>query len=100
MAISINLTADQTAGLAYGTAQRNAANPSAEPMTTTQFATDILAVQCEAFARQKEEADLSALADDDSLMAVGLKALAASPQKKAAMIAAAEAALASPPSRP
>lgn len=97
--MTITLTADQTDGLAYGTAQRNAANPLAVAMTPEQFASDLLGVQCDAFSQQKSDADLLALSSDDALMEVGLKALSASPEKKAAMIAAADAALASSPSR-
>jgi len=44
-------------------------------------------------------ADLLAMAGDDTLMAAGLKAMRASPEKKSAAIAAFDQALASAPSR-
>lgn len=51
------------------------------------------------YVAAKTEADLLAMAGDDTLMAAGLKAMRASPEKKAAAIAAFDQALASAPSR-
>jgi len=51
------------------------------------------------FVAAKTEADLLAMAGDDTLMAAGLKAMRASPEKKSAAIAAFDQALASSPSR-
>lgn len=96
--MNISLTTNQLSGLAYGTAKRNAANPAAAPMTDAEFASDILGVQCDKFAAEKEEAALESMAANEELMRIGLKAMDATPEKRAAMIAAADQALAAPPS--
>ena len=51
--MNITLTPTQLAGLAFATAKRNAANPLADAMTPEQFATDLLAVQCDRFAEEQ-----------------------------------------------
>lgn len=94
--MNITLTDTQLAGLAFATAKRNAANPNAAAMTDEEFAADLLAVQCDGFAATKTTADLEAMAQDDALMAAGLKAMTVSPEKKSSAIAAFEAALLMP----
>ena len=51
------------------------------------------------YVAAKIEADLLAMSGDDALVAAGLKAMCATPEKKAAAIAAFDQALASAPSR-
>ncbi len=94
--MNITLTPDQLAGLAYGTAKRNSANPEAVPITDEQFAEDLLGVQCGQFATAKADADKATLASNDSLLEVGLEVSAASLEKQAVVIAAARAELAKP----
>lgn len=69
------------------------------PVTTQEFisrmaVSPFMAGLVEGYVRSQQEA----IAADDGLMAVGLKAINATPEKRAAMIAAADAALDAPPS--
>ena len=89
--MNIVLTDTQLAGLAYGTAKRNATNPNAAPMTDEQFAADLLGVRCDQLAAKKTDADKTALAADAELLALGQR-VASSPKRDSA-IAAAEAVL-------
>lgn len=54
--MKITLDPSRLAGLAFATTKRNAANPSADPMTPEQFAADILGVQCDRFAAEQAAA--------------------------------------------
>jgi len=91
--MNITLTTRQLEGLAYGTASRNTSNPNAAPMTDDEFAADLLGVRLDAYADEKEAAIRAALAQNDDLMRVGKAVSLAPPNKQAAAIAAAEAAL-------
>lgn len=95
--MNIALTPRQLEGLAYGTASRNAANPGSTPMTEGEFAADLLGVRLDAYADEQEAALHAALAQNEDLMRVGKAVSLAPPNKQAAAIAAAEAALLSPP---
>ncbi len=67
--------------------------------TPETLAARIVAEWCQPYADAAATAKLEAMAANNDLMRVGLKALEATPEKRAAMIAAADAALASAPSR-
>ena len=95
--MNITLTPRQLEGLAYGTASRNAANPGSTPMTEDEFAADLLGVRLDAYADEQEAALGATLAQNEDLMRVGKAVSLAPPNKQAAAIAAAEAALLSPP---
>lgn len=95
--MNITLTPRQLEGLAYGTASRNAANPGSTPMTEDEFAADLLGVRLDAHADEQEAALRATLSQNEDLMRVGKAVSLAPPNKQAAAIAAAEAALLSPP---
>lgn len=91
--MNITPTPKQLEGLAYGTAARNTANPDSPPMTEEEFAADLLGAVLDRYADEKEAAIRAALAQNEDLMRVGKAVSLAPPNKQAAAIAAAEAAL-------
>jgi hypothetical protein len=78
--MNITLTDLQLAGLTYGTAKRNEANPTAPPMSVEQFVADLLGVKADAFAAEKDAAERADMAANEQLMALG-RAVMQQPEK-------------------
>jgi len=85
--MNITLTQEQLAGLVYGTAKRNEANPNAPAMSVEQFAIDLLGVQAATFAAEKDAEELAAMAANEQLMALG-RAVMEQPEKLPAVVVA------------
>ncbi len=69
------------------------------PVTIAEFAQIMRDEETSKYIAAEIDSARAAMAANEELMRVGLKAMDATPEKRAAMIAAADAALASAPSR-
>lgn len=87
-----------TADISISDEHYEAMSSRSSGMSDSDMVQSIVTEWCTPYAAADAEAKLQTMAEDDELMRIGLKAMEATPEKRAAMIAAADQALASPPS--